>query len=188
LIGKLTRSGGFGVETTLEKQPYESTREYGGFWIRFAAYLIDSIIVGIPLFILTIVIFMIFFGASDAFNMMMSDPAYLESEMTDAEAMALMGSYLGATGVTIIVNLVIALAYFAGLHASKWQGTVGKKLLGLKVTDLNGNRISFWRALGRYLAMAILSGILLIGFIIAAFTEKKQALHDLIAGTVVVKK
>lgn len=175
------------METTLEKQSYESRREYGGFWIRFAAYLIDSIIVGIPLFILSIVIFMIFFGTSDDFNIMMNDPAYFETEMTDAEAMAMLGSSLGATGVTVIVNLVIALAYYAGLHASKWQATVGKKLLGLKVTDLNGNRISFWRALGRYLAMSILSGILFIGFFIAAFTEKKQALHDLIAGTVVVK-
>ncbi|WP_026583091.1 RDD family protein [Bacillus sp. J33] len=176
------------METALEKQPFESTKEYGGFWIRFAAYLIDTIIVGIPLSILTIVIFMIFFGASDAFNMLLSDPSYMETEMTDAEALALLGSYFGAAGVSGIISLVVALAYFAGLHASKWQGTVGKKILGLKVTDLNGNRISFWRALGRYLAMSFLSGILLIGYIIAAFTEKKQALHDLIAGTVVVKK
>lgn len=142
------------METSLEKQPYESTKEYGGFWLRFAAYLIDSIIVGIPLTILSIVIFMIFFGTSDAFNTMISDPSYMEAEMTDAEALAFMGSYFGAIGVTFIVNLVIAVAYFAGLHASAWQGTVGKKLLGIKVTDLNGNRISFWRALGRYLAMA----------------------------------
>jgi uncharacterized RDD family membrane protein YckC len=179
------------VETSLEKQPYESTKEYeeyGGFWLRFAAYLIDSIIVGIPLTILSIVIFMIFFGTSDAFNTMISDPSYMETEMTNEEAFAFMGSYFGALGVTFLVNLVVAVAYFAGLHASKWQGTVGKKLLGLKVTDLNGNRISFWRALGRYLAMAILSGIFLIGYIIAAFTEKKQALHDLIASTVVLKK
>lgn len=176
------------METALEKQPFESTKEYGGFWIRFAAYLIDTIIVGIPLSILTIVIFMIFFGASDAFNMLLSDPSYMETEMTDAEALSLLGSYFGAAGVSGIISLVVALAYFAGLHASKWQGTVGKKILGLKVTDLNGNRISFWRALGRYLAMSFLSGILLIGYIIAAFTEKKQALHDLIAGTVVVKK
>ena len=173
------------METSLEKQPYESTKEYGGFWLRFAAYLIDSIIVGIPLTILSIVIFMIFFGTSDAFNMMISDPSYMEAEMTDAETLAFMGSYFGALGVTFLVNLVAAVAYFAGLHASPWQGTVGKKLLGLKVTDLNGDRISFWRALGRYFAMAILSGICLI---IAAFTEKKQALHDLIAGTVVFKK
>ena len=90
--------------------------------------------------------------------------------------------------MTCLINLVSAVAYFAGLHASKWQGTIGKKILGLKVTDLKGNRISFWRAFGRYLAMSFLSGILLIGYIMAAFTEKKQGLHDLIAGTLVVKK
>uniref|UniRef100_UPI0013C2DACA RDD family protein n=1 Tax=Klebsiella pneumoniae TaxID=573 RepID=UPI0013C2DACA len=100
----------------------------------------------------------------------------------------LLGSYLGAIAVIILVSLIAAVAYFAGMHASKWQATVGKKLLGLKVTDLHGNRITFWRALGRYLAMSFLSGILLIGYIIAAFTEKKQSLHDLIASTIVIKK
>ncbi|MEM5593714.1 RDD family protein [Niallia circulans] len=73
------------------------------------------------------------------------------------------------------------------LHSSKWQATIGKKLLGLKVEDLKGNKLSFWRSLGRYIVSSLLSGILLIGFILAAFTEKKQALHDLIVGSIVVK-
>ncbi|MEK5063321.1 RDD family protein [Cytobacillus sp. FSL R5-0596] len=175
------------METSLEKQPYESPKEYSGFWLRFAAYLIDSIIVGIPLAILSIVIFLIFFSTSDTFNMMISDPSYMETEMSDDEAIAFIGTYFGVLGVTFLFNLIVAVAYFAGMHASPWQGTVGKKLLGLKVTDLNGDHISFWRAVGRYFAMAI-TGIFIIGFIIAAFTEKKQALHDLIAGTVVLKK
>ncbi|MBU8877625.1 RDD family protein [Bacillus sp. FJAT-29790] len=170
------------MEINLEKQENEETKEYGGFWIRFAAYLIDSIVIGIPLSILSIIIFMIFFGTSGAYDVIFADPEYMDPDMV------YLGSYFGAMGITTLINIGAVVAYFAGLHASKWQATVGKKLLGLKVTDLHGNRISFWRAFGRYLAMSFLSGILLIGYIIAAFTEKKQALHDLIAGTIVIKK
>ncbi|AIE59465.1 RDD family protein [Bacillus methanolicus] len=172
------------MDSILEQQHYEEKKEYGGFWIRFAAYLIDSIIVVIPLGILSTIIFVIFFGASGAFDAAMNDPNYLEQDLTDAEAVAIFGGYL----VAIFVNFAVAVLYFAGLHASKWQATIGKKLLGLKVTDMDGNRISFWRAFGRYLAMTFLSSIFMIGYIIAAFTEKKQALHDLIARTIVVKQ
>ncbi|MBY0120895.1 RDD family protein [Bacillus sp. S/N-304-OC-R1] len=174
------------METILEKQPYEERKEYGGFWIRFAAYLIDSIIIGLPLSIITIIIFMIFFGTSGALELLLADPS--ATDISDEQAFLFLGSYLGALGLSFLINIVGAVAYFAGLHSSKWQATVGKRLLGLKVTDLKGDRISFWRALGRYLAMSFLSGILLIGYIIAAFTEKKQSLHDLIAGTIVIKK
>jgi uncharacterized RDD family membrane protein YckC len=171
------------MDVNLDQQPYEEKKEYGGFWIRFAAYLIDSIIVGIPLGILSIIIFAVFFGVSGAFDAALYDPTYLEQDVTGEEA----GAFFGAYFVTMLVNFIVAVLYFAGLHASKWQATIGKKLVGLKVTDMNGNRISFWRGLGRYLAMTFLSSIFMIGYIIAAFTEKKQALHDLIARTVVVK-
>ncbi|MCQ6275087.1 RDD family protein [Bacillus sp. V3B] len=176
------------METTIENHSYVEKQEYGGFWIRFGAYLIDSIIIGIPLSVISIIIFILFFGTSDVFSSIMNDPTYLERELTEQEALSFMGTYFGALLVTSLISFITVVAYFAGLHASKWQGTLGKKMLGLKVTDLTGNRISFWRAFGRYLAMAFLSGILLIGYIIAAFTEKKQGLHDLIAGTLVVKK
>ena len=147
----------------------------------------DSIIIGIPLMIVTSIVFIIFFGTSDVFNMIMYDPTIMNRELTDQETLSLIGAYYGAFFVSSIINFIAAVAYFAGLHASKWQATLGKKMLGLKVMDLKENRISFWRALGRYAAMAFLSGIFLIGYIIAAFTEKKQSLHDLIAGTVVTK-
>jgi uncharacterized RDD family membrane protein YckC len=78
--------------------------------------------------------------------------------------------------------------YSALLESSEWQGTVGKKLLGLKVTDLAGQQISFWHATGRFFSKMI-SGLipLGIGYIMAGFTEKKQALHDMIAGTLVLR-
>ena len=78
--------------------------------------------------------------------------------------------------------------YWAAFESSKWQASPGKMALGIKVTDLNGNRISFARASGRYFAK-ILSGLtLLVGYFMAAFTARKQALHDIIAGCLVVNK
>jgi uncharacterized RDD family membrane protein YckC len=80
------------------------------------------------------------------------------------------------------------LLYYAAMESSSNQATVGKMALGIKVTDLEGNRISFGRAVGRNLAKIISVLIFYIGFIMAAFTAKKQALQDMIAGTLVVKK
>lgn len=90
--------------------------------------------------------------------------------------------------VAQIVLVVAAYAYYAGMESSAYQATVGKIALGIQVTDLNGNRISFLRALARNLAEILSALILLIGYIMVAFTEKKQGLHDMIAGTLVVKK
>jgi uncharacterized RDD family membrane protein YckC len=73
------------------------------------------------------------------------------------------------------------------MTSSSKQGTLGKMVFRLRVTDLNGARISFARATGRFFAK-ILSGMILnIGYIMAGFTERKQALHDMIAGTLVVR-
>ena len=94
----------------------------------------------------------------------------------------------GAELVGQLLVLVAAYAYYAGMESSSYQATVGKMALGIQVTGLNGNRISFGRALGRNLAEILSALILLIGYIMVPFTEKKQGLHDLIAGTLVVKK
>jgi len=77
--------------------------------------------------------------------------------------------------------------YDALMTSSSKQGTLGKIVFRLKVVDLNGARISFARATGRFFAK-ILSGMILnIGYIMAGFTERKQALHDMIAGTFVLR-
>jgi|LauGreSBDMM110SN_4_FD.fasta_scaffold188913_2 uncharacterized RDD family membrane protein YckC len=87
----------------------------------------------------------------------------------------------------ILVPNMIWWAYTAGLTSSNLQATLGKKILGLKVVDLNGNRISFGQATGRFFA-SILSGLILgIGYLMVAFNAKKQGLHDQIAGTFVIK-
>lgn len=96
---------------------------------------------------------------------------------------------LGATGViNFLLNLIIGWLYFALMESSRQQATLGKQALGIIVTDLNGNRISFGKATARYFGKFISALILCIGFIMAGFTKKKQALHDILAGCLVVKK
>lgn len=140
---------------------------YAGFWIRVAAYLVDALLLSLiflPLgFVLGFVIALSNGSGSD------NEPAF-----------ALVGEVLR------LFSVVTGWLYFAWLESSSWQATVGKRVCGLRVTDLNGNRISFGKATGRYFAK-ILSGIILfIGFIMIAFSDKKQGLHDQLAGTLVL--
>jgi len=145
--------------------------QYAGFWIRVGAYLIDWIIL--------IVVISVLQGVT-GINM-------------GANYSASMGDLAAAGGTTqssllgTLVSLVIYLAYFAGLESSSWQATVGKKALGLIVVDTSGNRISLGRAVGRFFAKILSGAILLIGYIMVGFTEKKQGLHDMLASTLVVK-
>lgn len=104
--------------------------------------------------------------------------------------LAVLMTLVGLTNEILIqvVPIILSLLYPVWLESSKWQGTIGKHLMGLKVTDASGNRISFLRALGRNLAKIISAIPLMIGFIMAGFTAKKQGLHDMMAGTLVVKE
>jgi uncharacterized RDD family membrane protein YckC len=99
-------------------------------------------------------------------------------------------SGLTAAGAPLYLLLlfVVASLYYASMESSGWQATLGKRALGIKVTDLYGERIGFGRALGRVLAH-VPSGIILgIGFVMTVFTSRRQTLHDMIAGTLVVKR
>ena len=91
--------------------------------------------------------------------------------------------------VSVIVPLgfVVQWLYEALLTSSSWQATVGKRVLDLKVTDEGGNPISFERATARFFAKLLSSLTLGIGFLMVAFTNRKQGLHDLLAGTLVMK-
>lgn len=126
---------------------------YGGFWIRFLAYLVDSLIVTVGF-----VGIMLLLGA-------------MGLELAGAE----------------IIFLVLSILYWALMQSSARQATIGKALCGLKVGGPDGERLSVPRALGREAAKIISSLTLLIGFIIAAFTRNKQALHDFVASTYVVR-
>jgi uncharacterized RDD family membrane protein YckC len=101
-----------------------------------------------------------------------------------------------ATGTAIVATFGHGFAfgflgpwlYEAFMMSSEWQATVGKRVMSIVVTDLQGGRISFGRATGRHFAKYLSAFLLGIGFIMAAFTSKKQALHDIIAETLVVKR
>lgn len=85
------------------------------------------------------------------------------------------------------MTVILTWLYYALLESSAKQGTLGKVILGMKVVDYNNQRISFARATGRYFSKIISTIILMIGFIMIAFTSRKQGLHDMIARTLVIK-
>jgi uncharacterized RDD family membrane protein YckC len=141
---------------------------YAGFWLRFLAVIIDAILIE---FVIIPVSFMVgvVVGVAGAGG----DRAVVQ---------AIAGVLGGLSG------LLIYWLYFALFESSAKQSTLGKRLLNLYVTDLAGNRISFARATGRHFSKLISSATLLIGYMMAGFTEKKQALHDMIAGTLVMRR
>jgi uncharacterized RDD family membrane protein YckC len=85
------------------------------------------------------------------------------------------------------ISTVVSWLYSALMESSSKQATLGKMALGIRVTDLDGNRITFGKATGRYFAKILSALILGIGFLMVAFTQRKQGLHDILAGTLVVK-
>ncbi len=86
------------------------------------------------------------------------------------------------------IGLFLGWAYFAGMESSERQATIGKSAMGMYVADMNGQRISFLRATGRYFAKILSALILFIGYIMAGFTARKQALHDILANTLVLNR
>jgi uncharacterized RDD family membrane protein YckC len=148
---------------------------YAGFWLRLVAFLIDLIV----LYFVGTIITLPFIASMGLRGIMRG-----HMPMSPEELMPLMGAFIRL----ILIRTVLNWLYYALLESSAWQATLGKKALGLEVTDLEGRRISFGRATGRFFAKMISALILWIGFIMAGFTEKKQALHDMIAGTLVIRK
>ena len=148
---------------------------YAGFWLRFVAWIIDQIVLRIVLTFVTLPLL----AASGLRNMIFTHPPQSPEEVI---------ALLGAFSKFIVLGVVIEWLYYALLESSAWQATIGKKTLGLEVTDLAGRRISFARATGRYFGKFISAIIFLIGYFMAGFTEKKQALHDMMAGCLVMRK
>lgn len=154
---------------------------YAGFWKRFVAYLIDSIIISVASGILLIP-FLAVIGLG-VFSLHDADLSY-DSDTAIGFIIAMIAGYL-----VLIAGLAVAgWLYFALMESSSQQGTLGKMALGIKVTDMNGGRISFGRATGRYFAKFISSLTLCIGYMMAGFTQQKQSLHDIVAGCLVIHK
>ena len=170
------------ARNTLVQAPIPEIK-YASFLRRLGAQLIDSFITGFIGWLLGVVVGAIW-GFSYAQNILAS------GSFPDPNSTQLQNEFnSGMMDVQFFLTIgmiILFWFYYAGFESSSLQGTPGKRILGIKVTDLYGERITFGIATGRYMAEAISGIILCIGYLMAAFTARKQALHDLIAGTLVV--
>ena len=145
---------------------------YAGFWKRFAASIIDAIVLLVP-------------GSVAGFGvgLLLIDPTWFE--VLDQEQLD--GIY---TVVGSLVGLPLWWIYFAVMESSPLQATLGKMALGIKITGVDGVRIGFGRASGRHFGkwLGLIPLLGLIPFVMVAFTARKQGLHDMMAGCLVVKK
>jgi uncharacterized RDD family membrane protein YckC len=159
----------------------QSSVQYAGFWLRVVAYLIDSVVLGLG-FMALFVPFAVLTGLTAVLG-----------NIHPGEDPRDVGAVLGGTfflGLFTVVSLAFlgGWLYHAKMESSSWQATLGKKALNLRVTDPYGARISFARASGRHFAK-LLTGLipLGVGFMLAGLTERRQALHDMIAGCLVLR-
>lgn len=143
--------------------------EYVGFWIRFCAAFLDGLIV--------IVAGMVVGGVAGFFI------GVTMAASGNADGIEMLAGVVGQ-----ILGIVVAWLYDALQTSSASQATLGKRAMGIVVTDEAGQRISFGRATGRFFSKYLSALILMIGYIMAAFTDRNRALHDMIAGTVVIKR
>lgn len=156
------------------------TMTYAGFWVRFAAYLLDCFIIAVPIVVVMFVLMFLVVGVSGTGG----GPGGGGGGGAGAA-----GAIGGVLMLLIQLGAVVATwLYFAMLESGEKQATLGKRALGLIVADTEGRRISFGKANLRMLGKIVNQFTLYIGWIMAAFTQKKQGLHDIIAGTVVLKK
>lgn len=154
---------------------------YAGFWHRFAAYLIDAIILGVCCGGI-IVLVAVITGLGSVVEGLTRRRGSIDEAVPALLA-------VGFFSICAIVGLIGGWLYHALAESSEWQATPGKRVLGLEVTDLAGRKISFGRASGRYFGKFITSLIPLgIGYILAAFTERRQAIHDMLASCLVLRR
>ena len=160
----------------------QSNIGYAGFWLRLVAAIIDGIVISIPLMPVFFLVFIDMFRHAQDFQGR-QDPAGL---------MTILGPKIG---LIFFISAIASWLYWGLFESSAWQATLGKKALGVIVTDLEGRRISFGRASGRFWAgrgvgaIPYLGGTyFLIDCICVGFTAKKQAIHDMIASCLVLRK
>ena len=141
--------------------------DFAGFWKRFAASVID-------MFILSIGNFFIGFIFGIPYDVLTGKVEF--------------ASFAKDYILSFILGLLLVWIYQAVMESSIKQATLGKMALGIVVTDLSGKRISFSKASGRFFGNIISALILGIGFFMVAFTSKKQGLHDIMSGCMVLNK
>ncbi len=139
---------------------------YADIGTRIGSFIIDALVIGVGLSILQRIFSAIFVGF--LYEILSTFDVSYQSFMN-------------------VLGIIVVWLYFAKMESGKKQATLGKMAVGIKVVDLKGNRISFKRATGRYFGK-FLSAAFVIGFFMPAFTKYKQALHDMMAGCLIVKK
>lgn len=159
--------------------PMATARTYAGFWKRVIAYLVDAIVLYFP----NMVIDRMLGGAAAQITLEQA----LSNTVGDVQRMLeAYQHYYAAMWPAMLAGAIVAWLYFAACESSPWQATIGKLALGIRVTDLQGRRIGFAHALGRYGAKLVSFLVLFIGVLMVAWTPRKQGLHDLMAGTLVL--
>jgi uncharacterized RDD family membrane protein YckC len=154
---------------------------YAGFWLRVVAYIVDGIVTGLG-FLLLFIPFAVMTGLAAAIG-----GIHPGEDPRDISAL-LGGTFFLGLFAVIVIGILGNWIYHAKMESSHWQATLGKKMLNLRVTDLNGAPVSFKRATGRHFAKLISNLIPLgIGFALAGLTERRQALHDMIASCLVLR-
>lgn len=156
-----------------EVGPEKRNVEFAGFWIRFAARLIDELLIGAVLMVV------MFLGIGMIYGL--TGGKFDPEDETYSVLFAV--AYLGWCAVCLITPVV----YYTIMEASSWQASLGKKAIGLKVVNQSGYPISLGQSLGRNLGKLLSGMICSIGFIMAGFDDRKRALHDMMASTYVIR-
>lgn len=138
--------------------------QYASFWRRFRATLIDGV-----LLLLTTWFF-----------------SFVLNELIQGDVIQLPNDR-AQNIIERLFNILLRWLYFAGMESSAAQATFGKQAVGIRVADLNGDRISFARATGRYFAKLLNLLTLLVGYLMPLWTARRQALHDFVAGCVILR-
>lgn len=164
-------------------QSGSSERQYAGFWFRFFAYLIDTLITVAVSFLLSLILEVILrLGFSMSLLTLFDRPS--DSTQTDVFNFA----RLMSEAVVLFVNFMLQWLYFAFMESSAHRATVGKLACGIVVTGESGAPVTFGQATGRYFAKIISNATLGIGYLMCVWTNKEQCLHDKIASCLVVKR
>jgi len=142
---------------------------YAGFWLRAAAYLIDILLI-FPVLVLIVAL----------------HPALFSKPPSPASTSLIPPPQ--PTGYAFALVIVIGTFYFTLFEASRWQASPGKRILRLYVTDLHRQRVTFARAVTRNGTKMVFAAFFPVAHVLAGFTEKKQALHDLLAGCLVLRR
>jgi len=158
------------IDFSVGNQP----NNYAGFWRRVGASMIDSLIINFGVLCLAVPVIIF-----SAIGMVLQglEGTHLENAIEDS-----------FTWISYLITMLVGWLYYGLFESSAKQATPGKMALAIKVTDMKGNRISFGQASGRFFASFLSSLIFGFGYLLMLFTDKKQNLHDLMAGTLVLEK